>query len=82
MNPVAAVAAERLLIRATSSSRTIGSSRSGLPRASDSDRVGRCTRSAAYEGDAAIRKGQVRWVAKGDTVAQRQFIHSIFGIAA
>jgi hypothetical protein len=30
----------------------------------------------------AIRKGQVRWVAKGDPVAQRQFIHTIFGIAA
>ena len=23
-------------------------------------------------------KGQVRWVAKGDAVAQRQFIHTIF----
>jgi hypothetical protein len=30
----------------------------------------------------AIRKGQVRWVAKGDAVAQRRFIHTIFGIAA
>lgn len=30
----------------------------------------------------AIRKGQVRWVAKGDAVGQRQFIHAIFGIAA
>jgi hypothetical protein len=29
-----------------------------------------------------IRKGQVRWVAKGDTSAQRQFIQAIFGIAA
>lgn len=29
----------------------------------------------------ALRKGQVRWVVKGDTVAQRQFIHTIFGIA-
>jgi hypothetical protein len=29
----------------------------------------------------AIRKGQVRWVAKGDPVAQRPFIHTIFGIA-
>ena len=27
----------------------------------------------------AIRKGQVRWVAKGDAVEQRQFIHTIFG---
>ena len=30
----------------------------------------------------AIRKGQVRWVAKGDPMAQRQFIRSIFGFAA
>ena len=29
----------------------------------------------------AIRKGQVRWVAKGDPVGQRQFIHTIFGVA-
>jgi len=35
-----------------------------------------------YEAIHAIRKGQVRWVAKGDPVAQRQFIHSIFGVAA
>ena len=27
-------------------------------------------------------KGQVRWVAKGDAIAQLQFIHTIFGIAA
>ena len=30
----------------------------------------------------AMRKGQVRWVTKGDAVAQRQFIHAMFGIAA
>jgi hypothetical protein len=30
----------------------------------------------------AIRKGQVRWVAKGDPIAQRQFIHIIFGVVA
>jgi hypothetical protein len=29
-----------------------------------------------------IRKGQIRWLAKGDVVGQRQFIHSLFGIAA
>jgi len=29
----------------------------------------------------AIRKGQIRWVAKGDPVGQRQFIHTIFDIA-
>ena len=36
----------------------------------------------AYEARHAIRKGQVRWVAKGDPVGQRQFIHTIFGVAA
>ena len=35
-----------------------------------------------YEAMHAIRKGQVRWVAKGDPIAERQFIHTIFGIAA
>jgi transposase-like protein len=35
-----------------------------------------------YEAMHAIRKGQVRWVSKGDPIAQRQFIHTIFGIAA
>ena len=35
-----------------------------------------------YEAMHAIRKGQIRWVAKGDAVGQRQFIHSIFGVAA
>jgi len=34
-----------------------------------------------YEAMHAIRKGQTRWVAKGDPVAQRQFIHTIYGIA-
>jgi IS6 family transposase len=37
---------------------------------------------AGYEAMHAIRKGQIRWVPKGDAVAQRQFIHSILGIAA
>jgi transposase-like protein len=35
-----------------------------------------------YEAMHAIRKGQIRWVAKGDPAAQRQFIHTIFGVAA
>src|SRR5215467_293383 len=35
-----------------------------------------------YEAMHAIRKGQVRWVDKGDPVGQRQFIHRIFGVAA
>jgi len=43
---------------------------------------GACRTIEGYEAMHAIRKGQVRWVAKGDAVAQRQFIHTIFGIAA
>ena len=35
-----------------------------------------------YEAMHAIRKGQIRWVVKGDPVGQRQFIHTIFGLAA
>ena len=37
---------------------------------------GACRTIAGYEAMHAIRKGQVRWVAKGDAVAQRQFIHT------
>jgi IS6 family transposase len=29
-----------------------------------------------------IRKGQVRWLAKGDVVGQVRFIHQVYGIAA
>ena len=43
---------------------------------------GACRTIEGYEAMHAIRTGQVRWVAKGDPVAQRQFIHTIFGIAA
>ena len=43
---------------------------------------GACRTIEGYEAMHAIRKGQVRWVAKRDAVAQRQFIHTIFGIAA
>ena len=43
---------------------------------------GACRTIEGYEAMHAIRKGQVRWVAKGDPVGQRQFIHTIFGIAA
>ena len=43
---------------------------------------GACRTIEGYEAMHAIRKGQIRWVAKGDPVAQRQFIHSIFGVAA
>jgi len=34
-----------------------------------------------YEAMHVIRKGQIRWLAKGDVTGQRQFIHSHFGIA-
>jgi transposase-like protein len=43
---------------------------------------GACRTIEGYEAMHAIRKGQVRWVARGDPVAQRQFIHSIFGVPA
>ena len=43
---------------------------------------GACRTIEGYEAMHAIRKGQVRWVPKGDAIAQRQFIHTIFGIAA
>jgi hypothetical protein len=29
-----------------------------------------------------IRKGQVRWLPKGDVVGQMRFVEQIFGIAA
>jgi transposase-like protein len=35
-----------------------------------------------YEAMRLIRKGQIRWVPKGDIVGQRQFIHTLFGLAA
>jgi transposase-like protein len=35
-----------------------------------------------YEAMHLIRKGQIRWLPKGDVVGQRQFIHILFGIAA
>jgi transposase-like protein len=41
---------------------------------------GACRTIAGYEAMHAICKGQVRWVAKGDAVGQRQFVHAIFGI--
>ena len=43
---------------------------------------GACRTIEGYEAMHAIRKGQIRWVAKGDPVGQRQFIHTIFGVAA
>jgi hypothetical protein len=35
-----------------------------------------------YEAIHMIRKGQVRWLAKGDVLGQCAFIHSLSGIAA
>jgi NHL repeat len=35
-----------------------------------------------YEAMHLIRKGQIRWLPKGDVIGQRQFIHALFGIAA
>jgi IS6 family transposase len=35
-----------------------------------------------YEAMHLIRKGQIRWLPKGDVVGQRRFIHILFGIAA
>jgi hypothetical protein len=46
------------------------------------DVISACRTIEGYEAMHAIRKGQVRWVAKGDALAQRQFIHTIFGVAA
>ena len=37
---------------------------------------------AGYEAMHAIRKGQLRWLPKGDVVGQVQFIQRILGIAA
>jgi len=37
---------------------------------------------AGYEAMHMIRKGQVRWLAKGNVLGQRAFIHSLFGVAA
>ena len=35
-----------------------------------------------YEAMHLIRKGQIRWLQKGDVVGQREFIHNLFGVAA
>ena len=35
-----------------------------------------------YEAMHLIRKGQIRWLPKGDVVGQRRFIHTLFGIPA
>ena len=43
---------------------------------------GACRTIAGYGAMHAIRKGQIRWVVKGDPITQRQLIHTIFGIAS
>ena len=43
---------------------------------------GACRTIEGYEAMDAIRQGQVRRGAKADPVAQRQFIHTIFVVAA
>ena len=37
---------------------------------------------AGYEAMNMIRKGQVRWLLKGDIVGQMRFVEEVFGIAA
>ena len=37
---------------------------------------------AGYEAMHMIRKGQIRWLPKGDTVGQIRFVKQIFGLAA
>ena len=37
---------------------------------------------AGYEAMNKIRKGQIRWLAKGDAVQQVRFTHQKFGVAA
>ena len=37
---------------------------------------------AGYESMHMIRKGQIRWLPKGDVVGQVRFIHQVYGIAA
>jgi transposase-like protein len=41
-----------------------------------------CRTIEGYEAMHAIRKGQIRWLGKNDPLVQRQFIHTIFGVAA
>jgi hypothetical protein len=37
---------------------------------------------AGYEAMNKIRKGQIRWLARGDAVEHVRFIHQTFGVAA
>jgi hypothetical protein len=37
---------------------------------------------ARYEAINIIRKGQIRWLLKGEVLGQKRFIERLFGIAA
>jgi transposase-like protein len=37
---------------------------------------------AGYEAMNIIRKGQIRWLPKGDVLGQKQFVERLLGIAA
>ena len=37
---------------------------------------------AGYEAMNVIRKGQIRWLARGDVLGQVHYIEQIFGVAA
>jgi hypothetical protein len=37
---------------------------------------------AGYEAMNIIRKGQIRWLPKGDAAGQKRFVEHMFGIAA
>ena len=37
---------------------------------------------AGYEAMNMIRKGQIRWLARNDTIGQMRFIEQTFGLAA
>src|ERR1041384_7273172 len=43
---------------------------------------GACRTIEGYEAMHAIRKGQVRWVPKGDAIQHGKFIYKIFGMEA
>jgi len=59
-----------------------GSSRSASPSLGFRSIVGALSTIDGYEATRMIRKGQVRWLPKGDVLRQRFFIHWLFGVAA
>jgi hypothetical protein len=36
---------------------------------------------AGYEAKTVIRKGQIRWLAKGDVLGQMHYVEQVFGVA-